>query len=531
MIQDSKTHKEEVQRGRSDFAAGKKDPVYDDQELGRGYRQGWQDARRQQEADTPAFADFISEEPPAAPPHPHSVRPPIVASEDPDFAAWVKAGRPKAPEPAVQAAAPVLPIPPAPEMTATAIIQPPAPVPEAVSPAISVPDPIPEAVIVKKEPEKTDSEEAGADPEQTMLFDMAPDWKEKWAGMPEFDQKDLTPWQSIYVHFRDRKDQKAFSKLIGQTVTDKTRALWYPKAEIGHFVDRHYKTEETINPQFPVYVISKGRADTRLTAKALEKMKVPYHIVIEPQEFAQYSAVIDAAKILQLPFSNLGQGSIPARNWVWEHSISIGAKRHWILDDNIDGFFRLHKNLKVPVSSGVTFKAAEDYVERYENVALAGMQYFMFAPRKSEIPPFALNTRIYSCILIKNDIPYRWRGRYNEDTDLSIRALKDGWCTVLFNAFLAFKQTTMTMAGGNTDELYKDDGRKKMAESLQQQHPDLVKIVWKWGRWQHHVHYKVFKDNRLKLKAGVEIPTADNNYGMNLEKLDGSAVEPGSPGT
>jgi hypothetical protein len=43
------------------------------------------------------------------------------------------------------------------------------------------------------------------------------------------------------------------------------------------------------------------------------------------------AAVIDPKKILVLPFSNLGQGGIPARNWVWEHSISIGAKRHWIL--------------------------------------------------------------------------------------------------------------------------------------------------------------------------------------------------------
>lgn len=32
--------------------------------------------------------------------------------------------------------------------------------------------------------------------------------------------------------------------------------------------------------------------------------------------------------------------------------------------------------------------------------------------------------RAFPCILIQNDIPFRWRGRYNEDTDLSLRALK-----------------------------------------------------------------------------------------------------------
>lgn len=273
-----------------------------------------------------------------------------------------------------------------------------------------------------------------------------------------------------------------------------------------------------MNPRYPVYVISKGRWESRLTVKALEARRIPYHIVIEPQEFDQYAAVIDPSKIYVLPFSNLGQGSIPARNWVWEHAISIGAQRHWILDDNITDFYRLHKNIKNRTDSGSTFYIVEDFVERYENVALAGMQYEMFVPRKVKVQPLTINTRIYSIILIKNDLPYRWRGRYNEDTDLSLRALKDGWCTVLFNAFLADKIATMRMKGGNTDQLYQGDGRLKMAQSLQEQHPDVTKVVWKWNRWQHEVDYTRFKSNRFKLKAGVEVSQGVNNYGLVLTK-------------
>lgn len=375
---------------------------------------------------------------------------------------------------------------------------------------------------------------APEDPAQLALFDIPPDWKQKWTGMPEFQQRDLTPWGTLPVHFASRSDRNAFAKLIGQTITDDTRSLWYPKAEIGRYVDKRYATAEPVNPRYPVYVISKGRWESRLTVKALEKIGIPHHVVIELQERDSYAAVMDPNKLLILPFSNLGQGSIPARNWVWEHAVGTGAARHWILDDNIDGFYRLHNNLKVPCSSGATFKAAEDFVDRYENVALAGFQYFMFASRKTLIPPFSLNTRIYSCILINHDLTgwsdadregrpkclvEKWRGRYNEDTDLSLRALKAGWSTVLFNAFLAWKMTTMSMSGGNTDELYKDDGRLKMAESLRQQHPDVVKIVQKWGRWQHHVHYRIFRDNRLVPKEGVAIPQADDNYGMKLEML------------
>lgn len=248
-------------------------------------------------------------------------------------------------------------------------------------------------------------------------------------------------------------------------------------------------------------------------------MKVPYHIVIEPQEFGNYAAVIDNSKILVLPFSNLGLGSIPARNWVWEHSIKAGTSHHWILDDNIYRFQRITQNTKWRITSGTIFRAAEDFVNRYENIAMAGFQYDFFAPKKESLPPFALNTRIYSCILIKNNIPYRWRGRYNEDTDLSLRVLKDGWCTVLFYAFIAKKAQTMTQKGGNTEELYKldnADGRLLMAQSLQRQHPDVVKITRKWGRWQHQVDYRPFKGNKLILKPGIVIPEGVDNYGMVL---------------
>ena len=273
-----------------------------------------------------------------------------------------------------------------------------------------------------------------------------------------------------------------------------------------------------MNPDYPVYIISKGRWQSRLTSKVLDRMKVPYHIVIEPQEYEQYAAVIDPAKIFVLPFSNLGQGSIPARNWVWEHSISIGAERHWILDDNIEAFNRLNRNKKPIVETGTIFKAAEDFVNRYENIAIAGFNYYSFCKATEQVPPYYLNTRIYSCILIKNDLPYRWRGRYNEDTDLSLRALKDGWCTVLFNAFLCGKVTTMRMKGGNTDHVYTDgDDRLKFAQALQELHPDIVKVVWKFNRWHHSVNYKPFKKNKLIKKEGLVIPNKINNYGMVLK--------------
>lgn len=280
-----------------------------------------------------------------------------------------------------------------------------------------------------------------------------------------------------------------------------------------------------MNPNYPIYIVSKGRWESRLTSKALERMNVPYHIVIEPQEYDDYASVIDSKKILTLPFSNLGMGSIPARNWIWEYSLSIGAERHWILDDNIKGFRRFNKNERLTVSDGTTFRACEDFTDRFSNVALSGMNYTFFANTGLTNyikKPFLLNTRIYSCILINNSIPYRWRGRYNEDTDLSLRALKDGWCTILFYAFICDKAATMSMKGGNTESLYlldNEDGRLLMAKSLQKQHPDVVRVTRKWGRWQHQVDYRPFKKNKLIHRQGIEIKQGVDDYGMKLIDL------------
>jgi len=81
----------------------------------------------------------------------------------------------------------------------------------------------------------------------------------------------------------------------------------------------------------------------------------------------------------------------------------------------------------------------------------------------------------------------------------------------------------MTMKGGNTDQLYKQteqfDGRLEMAKSLQRQHPDVVKITRKWGRWQHQVDYRPFKNNRLVKRDDVVIPEEPNEYGMKLVKI------------
>ena len=255
--------------------------------------------------------------------------------------------------------------------------------------------------------------------------------------------------------------------------------------------------------KYPIYIISKGRWENPLTVRALNLCGINWKIVIEPQEYDFYVK------------------KIPARNFVWEHSISIGAKKHWILDDNIFKFMRLNRNQRIQCRSKYIFKICEDFVDRYKNIALSGMNYQNFAHDRVEMPPYKLNTRIYSCILIDNKLEFRWRGKYNEDTDLSLRVLKAGYCTLLFNAFLIDKTGTMRNKGGNTEELYgKTNNRLEFAESLAKQHPDCAKVTKKFGRYHHHVNYKPFSKNKLIKKKNLKIKTKINNYGMVLKTIN-----------
>lgn len=332
--------------------------------------------------------------------------------------------------------------------------------------------------------------------------DLPSEWEKHWGGMPEFSQEDQKPIDSIHVQFATVEDREAFLKQHGYLPT-RRKSIWWPKRDYLQQSERVVGPSKVEKNRHPVYVISKGRWENPLTAKALEKLGILFRFAVEPQEREAYAAVVNPKRIRTLPFSNLGQGSIPARNWCWEDSLKRGHARHWVLDDNIDGFYRFNRNLKTKVVRENPFSAVEDFADRYENVGLAGLNYEFFADRRNDLPAYYLNTRIYSCILIDNSLPHRWRGRYNEDTDLSLRVLKDGLCTVLFNAFLAKKMPTMTMTGGNTEELYQGGGRRQMAEELAAQHPDVVTVSRKWGRWQHHVDYRRFRRNVLKRRKGA----------------------------
>ena len=362
---------------------------------------------------------------------------------------------------------------------------------------------------------------------QGTLFDIEPDWREQWWGMPSFEMCDATPQYRITVNFMTAEDVAAFAKATGIPATTRSDTAWYPHQT--HLNGSFAWDGEPTDSRYPICIPSKGRAACQKTGKALDRLGVSYRFFVEETEYDEYCRFLPSERVVRMPFHDLGQGSIPARNFIWEWAKEHGYKRHWTVDDNITGFLRCTNNRRLCVRGGGFFRAMEDFVDRYDNIAMAGPHDKGFVPDRGEkLTPFLLNSRVYSCILLDTTLPDRWRGRYNEDTDLSLRLLKQGFCTLLFRALLMDKGNTVgvrnakPLPGGNTDNVYATgDHRRAFAESRREQHPDVVKVVWKFNRWHHQVDYAPFARNTPVLKAGV-VPTATNNeYGMKLVRTKG----------
>ena len=301
------------------------------------------------------------------------------------------------------------------------------------------------------------------------------------------------------------------------------------------------------SPKFPLYVPTKGRHMYMFTSKALTTMGVHHYLVVEPQEVDDYQNSVDRLNLLAtvLPMDmtfketyelcddfglTKSTGPGPARNFAWEHSISSGYDYHWVMDDNINWFFRYNENRLIPCRAPGMFRAMEDFTLRYDNLYMSGPNYFAFISRKLKYPAFVTNTRIYSCNFIRNDYHGRWRGRYNEDTILSIDMLKDGLCTVQFNAFIQDKMETQKLQGGNSTEFYWAEGEKidtskytdtgtlAKSQMLVDVHPDISTVVQKFGRIHHNVYYGGF-NQVLKFKKDFVKPSGDDEYGMNFKQV------------
>lgn len=268
-------------------------------------------------------------------------------------------------------------------------------------------------------------------------------------------------------------------------------------------------------PTYPVYVISKGRArHGPPTSVVLSRYGVAHYLVIEPQEQEAYEAAINrlsqtegiasTATLRLLPSANYGGGcSIPARNWCWDDALSGGHERHWLLDDNILRFgYGVGRSRKYNVNPLIHFTAGEQIPRIYDRVAMIGFSESHFAVVGRVY--IRINVHVYSFMLLDCSVPFRWRGRYNEDTDLCLQVITGGWYTVQFSRLHFNKPRPGEMSGGNTDVLYQGDGRMHMSRELEARWPGIVHTIKRFGRTQHMINWRALYKPPIRLDGAAD---------------------------
>ena len=143
---------------------------------------------------------------------------------------------------------------------------------------------------------------------------------------PEYVWSDHLRQRVVFdVPLKNKVEKEAFFKAFGQKPND-LKYMHY-KVEDNPLSSYEYQYTHDVQPKYPIYVISKGRWKNTYTIDTLEEMGVKFYICVEPSEYEFYVAnpKIDKEKILVLPedFSKQGNGAVPVRNWVWEHSVQL----------------------------------------------------------------------------------------------------------------------------------------------------------------------------------------------------------------
>lgn len=257
--------------------------------------------------------------------------------------------------------------------------------------------------------------------------------------------------------------------------------------------------ENLTNPinQYTIYVPTKGRAGISNTVTTLNKDNINYVLVVEPQEYDLYSKVYPEQRILRLDAND--KGLWYSRNYIKEYSRSIGEKKHWQMDDDLEKFFirKLNGTTNTPTTPSMCISIVEKCTDMFSNVAISGMDGPAYAFSKKY--GVQLNRDVGGCVLVNNAVDAKWEYRAAEDVHYTLTVLEAGYCTLRFFHVTVESSPSMKNPGGCTTVDYSSsDLLKKHYDVFASRWPNKISIKenspdkpkrWKLVR-KFHNHYK-----------------------------------------
>ncbi len=216
-----------------------------------------------------------------------------------------------------------------------------------------------------------------------------------------------------------------------------------------------------ITNKYPICIVSLGRHNKYgKTHKFLTESRIDHYLFVESNELDSYIDWFDDTYCTLIEcdnFSQLNMGSTPVRNYCLDYFKT--SDYVWILDDNIIEFQYWCGGYRRKITSGVVFRALENYIDGCENVGIMAHNLHSFCPQSSIRPHFNKNCRCYSSMLIKNNGDLRFRHKHHEDNFISIEAICKGYITLSCNFFLYNKEKSGNDKGGNQVSIYKNNSR------------------------------------------------------------------------
>jgi hypothetical protein len=204
--------------------------------------------------------------------------------------------------------------------------------------------------------------------------------------------------------------------------------------------------------RYPIYIPSRGRAETAATPRLFDA-SAPYWFVVDESEAAAYRHRYGAEHVLE-NHEPVNQGLIAARNFCKDHAASIGAKYHWQLDDDIKSIANYSAKKRGDLSPAECLSYAETFVGRYANIGAACLGFTTFGLMAKV--PYELNKGMAGCVLYRSDVPYEFREDVPEDAEYTLQLLAGGWVTVKFYAFLITVPPLGSKPGGLQVSVYQN---------------------------------------------------------------------------
>jgi hypothetical protein len=258
-------------------------------------------------------------------------------------------------------------------------------------------------------------------------------------------------------------------------VTPKKPKEVSPSLQVGIDLVNQLLKEPRKEVCYPIYIPSKGRADSITTAGLLQKSGVPFKILVEPQDFDSYSKNFKQEELLLMEVNNGGIDY--ARNFAKAHSTALGAKFHWQFDDDIQHFrFRIDNKNKNTDPAHV-INLVESVTNLYTNIGTAAPMYDTYAFAAPS--PIRLNKMVASAMLFNNEGEQKFRPMIIDDIDMTMQYLDAGLCTLLFSTALVNLPTTPNDTGGMGAEARVGNTMRIRCENLVKQWGDVFKVITK----------------------------------------------------